>query len=193
MSDNGAVINVINSREKALEVFKKYNKSEALLRHAQHVSYVCAHFAGLEGEDAEKWAIIGLLHDIDYEMYPDRHCEMAAVILKEEGLPEDMIHSVVCHGYGICSEVEPESYMEKMLYTIDELTGLIHATALMRPSKSTSDLEYKSVLKKYKTPTFAAGVSRELIEKGLKLVDKDLEYVINNCIAAMRKMEIENP
>jgi putative nucleotidyltransferase with HDIG domain len=173
----------------AEELFKKYNKSDALFRHARQVSYVLRHFAEMFGEDAEKWAVIGLLHDIDYEMYPDRHCEMAAEILKNEGLSDEIIHAVVSHGYGACYHVAPESYMEKVLFTIDELSGLIYATALMRPSKSTMDLESKSVIKKYKTATFAAGVDRSLIEKGLALIDKDLAWTITECIAGMRKME----
>lgn len=177
------------NRAEALEIFLKYNTNDALIRHAKHVSYVMAHFAALFGEDTEKWGAIGLLHDIDYELYPNEHCAKALEILRNEDVSEDYIHSVVCHGYGICSDVAPESYMEKMLYTIDELTGLIHATSLMRPSKSTKDLEYKSVLKKYKTPNFAAGVDRELIEKGMALVGKDLEYLITETINGMRTME----
>jgi len=178
-------------RKQAMEIFLKYNKSDALIRHAKHVSYVCAHFARLFGEDPEKWGAIGLLHDIDYEMYPEEHCVKAAEILKAEGVCDDYIHSVVSHAYGTASDVAPESYMEKVLYAIDELTGLIYASILMRPSKSAMDLTYKSVIKKYKTPNFAAGVDRGIIEKGLKMIDKDLEFVINETIAAMRELEEE--
>ncbi len=175
--------------EQAVELLRKYNKSEALIRHAFHVSCVMGHFSEIFGEDKEKWEIIGLLHDIDYEMYPNEHCVKASEIMKEAGYDDDWIHSVVCHAYGLSSEVAPESYMEKLLYTIDELTGLVYATSLMRPSKSTLDLESKSVLKKYKNPNFAAGVNRGVIENGLKLIDKELEYIIDETIKGMRKYE----
>ncbi len=177
------------SREEALELFKKYNSNESLMKHALSVEAVMGHFAELYGEeDLEKWSIIGLLHDIDYEMYPEEHCKKAEEILKEHNYPEDYIHGVVCHGFGICSDVEPVHTMEKVLYTIDELTGLITATVYLRPSKSIMDLEVKSVKKKWKQKSFAAGVDRSLIEKGAEMLGMSLDDVINETIKAMQKV-----
>ena len=180
------------NRAQALELFLKYNKSEALIRHAKHVSYVMARFARLFGEDPEKWGAVGILHDIDYEMYPEQHCVKAAEILRGAGVSEEYVRAVVSHGYGLASDVAPESYMEKVLFTIDELTGLVYAASLMRPSKSSLDMEYKSVLKKYKAPNFAAGVDRGVIEKGLEMIGKDLEFVITETIEGIREWERES-
>lgn len=178
---------LIPNREQAFELLKKYNKSESLIKHALSVEAVMLHFADVLGEaDREKWGMIGLVHDIDYEMYPDEHCTKAREILAENNWPEDYIHAVISHGFGICSNVEPAEQMEKVLFTIDELTGLITATALMRPSKSILDMELKSVKKKWKQKSFAAGVDRDLIEKGAQSLGFELDYVIGETIKGMQ-------
>jgi predicted hydrolase (HD superfamily) len=144
------------------------------------------HFARLLGEDEEKWGGIGLLHDLDYQQFPEQHCTKAREILTERGVEEDYIHAIQSHGYGLCSDIKPEHVMEKVLYTIDELTGLINATVIMRPSRSVLDLELKSVKKKYKDRSFAAGVNREVIEKGAAMLGMDLDTVITETIMGMR-------
>lgn len=174
-------------RSTAFELFKKYNKSDSLIKHALTVEAVMRHFAEVLGEDPEKWGVIGLIHDIDYEMYPDQHCKKAIEILEENNWPKEYIHAVVSHGWGICSDVEPVEKMEKVLYTIDELTGLITAVALMRPSKSILDTELKSVKKKWKQKSFAQGVNREIIEQGADLLGMELDYIIDETIKGMRK------
>ena len=178
----------IPTRDEALALYKEYNESDSLTKHALAVEGVMRHYAAKYGEDVEKWGVVGLLHDLDYEKFPDQHCAKSAEILRENDIDEEIIHAVVSHGYGICSDVAPEHIMEKVLYTTDELTGLINAAALMRPSKSVMDLAYKSVIKKYKTPTFAAGVDRSVIEKGCILLDTDLQSVIEEVILAMRSV-----
>ncbi|MEN6316763.1 MAG: HDIG domain-containing metalloprotein [Clostridiaceae bacterium] len=178
---------LIPNREQAFELLKKYNKSESLIKHALSVEAVMLHFADVLGEaDSDKWGMIGLVHDIDYEMYPDEHCTKAREILTENNWPEDYIHAVASHGFGICSNIEPIERMEKVLFTIDELTGLITATALMRPSKSILDMELKSVKKKWKQKSFAAGVDRDLIEKGAQSLGFELDYVIGETIKGMQ-------
>lgn len=174
------------NREMALELFKEYNKNESLLKHALAVEAVMRHFADTYGEDKDKWGIIGLIHDIDYEMYPEEHCIKAREILKERNWPEEYIHAVQSHGYGLCCDVEPVERMEKVLYTIDELTGLIAATALMRPSRSILDTETKSVKKKWKQKGFAAGVNREVIEGGANSLGLDIDGVIEETIKGMQ-------
>ena len=144
------------------------------------------HFAKLYGEDEDKWGIIGLIHDLDYEKYPEQHCKMTEKILKERNWPEDYIRAVISHGWGIVSDVEPIHTMEKVLYTIDELTGLIYATALMRPSKSLYDLKVKSVKKKWKQSSFAAGVNRDIIAKGAEMLGMELDRVIEETIEGMK-------
>ena len=176
----------IADRDYALRVFKEYNESENLYRHAVAVEAVMRHFAALYGEDENKWGIIGLIHDIDYEKYPERHCAAAKDILKEKGFPDDYIHAVQSHGWGLCSDVEPTERMEKVLYTIDELTGLIMAVSLMRPSKSVLDLEIKSVMKKWKQKSFAAGANREVIENGAQMLGMELSELIGHTIQGMR-------
>lgn len=176
------------TREEAMLLFKEYNQSESLLKHALAVEGVMRHFARLLGEDEEKWGIIGLLHDIDYEKYPEEHCKKAVEIMESRNIDPEYIHGVICHGYGVCSDTPPEEKMEKVLFTIDELTGLIAASALMRPSKSVMDLEYKSLWKKYKTPSFAVGVDRGIIEKGADMLDMELKYVIEETILGMREV-----
>ena len=180
------------TRTEAFELLKKYNKSESLIKHALTVEGVMKHFAELFDEpDIEKWSVIGLAHDMDYEMYPEQHCVKVVDILKEEDWPEDYIRAIVSHGWGLCSDVKPEEKMEKILFTIDELTGLITAAALMRPSKSVLDLEVKSIKKKWKDKRFAAGVDREVIEKGTELLDMDLNFIIDETIKGMRKVAEE--
>lgn len=179
---------IMPKREEAYEILTQYNKSENLIKHALAVEAVMRHFAQILDEDnVEKWGIIGLVHDIDYEMYPNEHCKKARGILQEKGWPEDYIHAVESHGWGICSDVEPVEKMEKVLYTIDELTGLITATALMRPSRSILDLELKSVKKKWKQKNFAAGANREIIEKGANLLGMELNKIIEETIKGMQK------
>ena len=179
--------NIIPSRAAALELLQEYNKNDSLVKHALTVESVMRHFAGLLGEDEEKWGIIGLLHDIDYEMYPEQHCIKAKEILTERGWPEEYIHAVLSHGWKLCSDVEPTAKMEKVLYTIDELTGLIAATAIMRPSRSILDMEVKSVKKKWKQKSFAAGVNREVIEEGAALLGMEMDIIIGETINGMKK------
>lgn len=177
------------TREQAYDLLSKYNKNPSLIIHALAVEAVMLHFADILGElEKEKWGLIGLLHDIDYEMYPDQHCLKAREILLEHDWQEDYIHAVESHGWGMCSNVEPIHRMEKILFTIDELTGLIAATAMLRPSKSILDLELKSVKKKWKQKSFAAGVNREIIEQGAKMLDMELDYIIGETIKGMQKV-----
>ncbi|MDL2229010.1 HDIG domain-containing protein [Treponema sp. OttesenSCG-928-L16] len=173
-------------RKDAENLWRKYNSDEGLWRHALSVEAAMRHFAEKAGEDADVWGIIGLIHDIDYEQYPDEHCVKARPILEEAAWPEEYIRAVVSHGWGLCTDVEPLSALEKTLYAVDELTGFISACALVRPSKSVMDLEVKSVKKKWKTPAFAAGVDRRVIEKGAELLGISLEDLINETILAMR-------
>lgn len=175
------------TRDEALELFRKYNKSDSLLRHALSVEAVMRYLARKNGEDVEKWGVIGLVHDLDYEMYPDKHCQMSEVILREEGWPEDYIRAVVSHGYGICSDTEPSSLLEKTLFAIDELTGLVATSALVRPSKSVLDMEAKSVKKKWTDRKFAAGVDRSVIEKGAMNLGVELNDLITDTIMGMRE------
>ena len=179
----------ILTREQAYDLLAKYNKNDSLIMHALAVEAVMLHFADILGEpEKEKWGIIGLLHDVDYEMYPEQHCLKAREILMEHNWPEDYIHAVESHGWGMCCNVEPIHRMEKILFTIDELTGLIAATALLRPSKSILDLELKSVKKKWKQKSFAAGVNREVIEKGAKILEMELDYIIGETIKGMQNV-----
>ena len=178
-------------RTEAYALLTQYNENPALIKHALAVESVMRHFARLLNEDEEKWGVIGLLHDIDYEKYPEEHCKKAVELLKAADIDDDYIHAVCSHGYGLCSDVKPELTMEKVLYTIDELTGLITACAIMRPSKSVMDLEYKSVIKKFKQPSFAAGVNRAVIEEGASWLGYDLQYVIEQTILGMREAASE--
>jgi len=180
------------TREEAMTLLKKYNQSDALIKHALAVEAVMAYFADKFGEaDQEKWRVIGLVHDLDYEKYPDQHCHKTKEVLTEEGWPEDYIRAIISHGWKICTDVEPVEKMEKVLYTTDELTGLIVATILMRPSKSILDLEVSSVKKKYKNKNFAAGVDRRIIEEGAAMLGMSVEEVMQETINAMRA-EAEN-
>ena len=181
----------IPTREEAMALLKKHNQNEALIKHALAVEAVMSQFAEKFGEDVEKWRVVGLIHDIDYEKYPDEHCHKAREILAEEGWPEEYIRAVQSHGWKICTDVEPVERMEKVLYTIDELTGLITATVLLRPSKSILDLTAKSVKKKWKQKGFAAGVKREIIEEGAQLLGMDLNEVIEESIKGMQNVAAE--
>ncbi|MGM0652279.1 MAG: HDIG domain-containing metalloprotein [Bacillota bacterium] len=174
------------TREEAMSLLKEYNQNDALVKHALAVEAVMEHFAKIYDEDLEKWKIIGLIHDLDYEKYPDQHCHKTKEILTEKGWPEDYIRAVISHGWKICTDVEPKEMMEKVLYTIDELTGLIVATVLMRPNKSIMDLTPKSVKKKFKQKSFAAGVDRSIIEEGAEMLGMELTEVIDETIKGMQ-------
>lgn len=174
-------------RNNALELLHKYNQSASLRMHALAVEAVMRHFAKMFGEDENYWGTVGLLHDVDYEKFPEEHCVKSADILKEAGYDDEFIHAVLSHGYGICTETEPTRKMEKILYATDELTGLITACVYMRPSKSVLDLELNSIKKKYKTKSFAAGVNREVVEKGAAMLGMELDDVIWQTALGMRE------
>jgi putative nucleotidyltransferase with HDIG domain len=174
--------------DEARSIFKEFNQSDSLLKHAYSVEGVMRYMARKSGEDEEKWGIVGLMHDIDYERFPDQHCKKAREILAERGWPEEHIRAIVSHGWGICVDVEPKSNMEKTLYAVDELTGLITAAALVRPSRSVSDMEAKSVMKKWKDKSFAAGVNRTVIEKGAAMLGVELRDLVTDAIMGMREV-----
>lgn len=178
----------VPSREEAFALLKKYNSSDSLIKHGLAVEAVMRHFASLYGEDEEKWGVIGLVHDLDYEQYPGQHCAMTQKILEEEKWPPEYIRAIVSHGWGICTDVEPAEKMEKVLYAVDELTGLVTASALVRPGKSIIDMEAGSVKKKWKVKTFAAGANREVIEKGAQMLGTDIDFLIQETITGMRKI-----
>ncbi|ACL22581.1 metal dependent phosphohydrolase [Desulfitobacterium hafniense DCB-2] len=177
-------------REAAWQLLNEYVKSETLLRHSLTVEAVMRHFASLYQEDPDLWGNIGLLHDIDFEMYPDQHCRKTREILTPQGLPEEFIRAIESHGYGLVHDVEPRENVEKVLFTIDELTGLVSATALLRPSKSLHDLTAKSVKKKWKQKSFAENVNREVIEAGANRLGKDLNEIIEETIKGMRTVAV---
>jgi predicted hydrolase (HD superfamily) len=176
------------SREQAWRLLLRFNQNESLIKHGLAVEAVMRHFARIYNEDVEKWGIIGLIHDLDYEKYPEQHCNMTKKILEDEHWPPDYIRSVISHGWGICSDVEPVHSMEKVLFTIDELTGLVTASALVRPSRSILDMEARSVKKKWNIQHFAAGANRKIIEKGAAMMGKDLDFIIEETILGMRKV-----
>ena len=179
------------TREEAFELLKKYNSERFHIQHGLTVEGVMRWFANDLGyaDDADFWGIVGLLHDIDFEQYPDEHCIKAPELLREAGVGEDMIHAICSHGYELTVDVKPEHEMEKVLYATDELTGLIGAAALMRPSKSVEDMEVKSLKKKYKDKKFAAGCSREVIEKGVAMLGWELPTLWKKTLEAMRSCE----
>ena len=181
----------IPTREETLDLLKKYNKTESLIKHALAVEGVMRYFARKRDEDEDKCGIIGLIHDLDYEQFPDQHCHKTEEILRESNWPEEYILAVISHGWGICTDVKPESEMEKVLFTIDELTGLVVTTALVRPSKSVLDVKTKSVKKKWKDKRFAAGVDRSIIEKGAEMLGVELPDLINDTIMGMREVAEE--
>ena len=182
----------IPSRDEAWQLLKKYNSSEALLHHALAVEGVMRWFArSMAPENEPVWGVVGLLHDIDYEMYPEQHCKKCVELLSAADVDETVIRAITSHGYGLCSDVEPLCAMEKVLYAIDELTGLINAAAIMRPSRSVMDIELKSVKKKYKDKAFAAGVDRAVIQNGCDMLEMPLDEVITGCIMGMRDVARE--
>lgn len=181
-------MSIVPTRDQALEILKKYNRSDALQKHALAVEAVMLHFAELlQADNPHIWGITGLLHDLDYEMYPQEHCTKTAEILHNLDIDENIIRGAVSHGYGICSDIKPESDMEKVLYTIDELTGLVAAAVLMRPSQSVLDLTLKSLKKKFKTNSFAAGVDRDIIRSGAVAMGWELDQVLQETIVGMQK------
>jgi len=181
----------IPSREEAWELLTEFNKDEFHLKHAKVVEGVMKYFAKNLGysQEEEFWGTVGLLHDLDFELYPDEHCIKSQEILRERGIDDKINHATASHGYDLTVEIKPEHEMEKVLYAVDELTGLIGAVAIMRPSKSTMDLELSSVKKKYKTTKFAAGCSREVIEKGAHMLGWELEDLLQRTIFALREVE----
>ena len=177
---------MIPTPQQALEIIKKYNKDEFHIQHAQTVSKVMGEFAKeYDPDNVQYWETVGMLHDIDFELYPEQHCVKCVDLLKDENIDDDIIKAVVSHGYGICADVEPERYMEKVLFATDELTGLIGAAALMRPT-GISDMEASSVKKKFKDKKFAAGCSRDVISKGAEMLEMDLNELFQKTIDAMR-------
>ncbi|MBS6641228.1 MAG: hydrolase [Clostridiaceae bacterium] len=178
-------------RNKAWDLLRKYNKEPFHLRHALTVEGVMRYFAEQRGEDADFWGVAGLLHDIDFEMWPEEHCRKAPELLREGGADEAVVHAVCSHGWGECSDVEPTHEMEKLLFAADELTGLIWSASLMRPSKSVQDMELKSLKKKFKDKKFAAGCSREIILKGAELCGLTIEELMQQTLDAMRATEDE--
>ena len=179
------------TREEAWQLLKEYNKEHFHLQHAATVEGVMRYFAEKlgYGSEADFWGIVGLLHDLDFEMYPDEHCIKEQEIMRERGIDERIIHATASHGYALTVDIKPEHEMEKVLYAVDELTGLIGAAALMRPSKSVQDMEVSSVKKKYKNKNFAAGCSREVIERGAEMLGWELSDLIGQTILAMRSCE----
>jgi putative nucleotidyltransferase with HDIG domain len=181
----------IPTRDEAYALLTEYNQNDRLIKHALTVEAVMRFMARKLGEDEDKWGIIGLAHDLDYERYPDEHCTQTERLLREHDWPEDYIHAIVSHGWGICSDVEPVHVMEKVLFAIDELTGLITACVLVRPSKSLDDLEVKSVSKKWKDKAFAAGADRDIIQKGIDLLGMERSELIADVIQGMREAAAE--
>jgi len=179
------------TRNDAERLWRAHNDDEALWRHALSVEAAMRHFARKAGGDPEEWGVVGLIHDIDYGRYPSEHCVRGRAIMEEAGWPESYIRAMQSHGWGICVDVEPLSSLEKTLYAVDELTGFIAACALVRPSRSLLDLEAKSVKKKWKTAAFAAGVDREVIEKGAALLGMELDALIAETILALRPVAAE--
>lgn len=186
LTRKGETMSTLPTREDAWNLLTEYVPSDNLQRHALAVEAVMRHMARKRGEDEQQWGLTGLVHDIDYERYPQEHCTKAVEILRQHGWPEECIRAVVSHGWGICSDVEPMSALEKTLYTMDELTGLVAAAALVRPSRSILDLPVKSVLKKWKDKAFAAGADRSVIEKGAAMLGVGLEELIGDCIEGMK-------
>ena len=177
------------TREQALALLQKYNKEAFHIQHALTVEGVMRWFAQENGEDVEFWGLCGLLHDIDFEVYPEEHCKKAPELLAEVNASQEMVHAICSHGYGLCCDVEPVLLMEKIMFTVDELTGLIGAAARMRPSKSVMDMELSSLKKKFKDKKFAAGCSRDVIKQGADMLGWTLDEVLDKTILAMRSCE----
>jgi predicted hydrolase (HD superfamily) len=176
------------TRQEGLELLHQYNESDSLRKHAYAVEGVMRYIARKRGEDEEKWGVVGLIHDLDYEKFPEQHCTKTGEILREKRWPEEYIRAAVSHGWGICSEVMPQTDLEKCLYAIDELTGLVVTTALIRPSKSVLDVQLKSVKNKWKDKRFAAGVNRSVIEKGAEMLHIPLDELIDDTIKGMQEV-----
>ena len=178
----------VPTRDEALALLKEFNQGEGLIRHALAVEAVMRYIARKTGQDEDPWGVVGLVHDLDYEQFADQHCTKTAEILRSRGWPEELIRAAVSHGWGICSDVEPQTDLEKVLFAVDELTGLVAATALVRPSHSVLDMEAKSVKKKWKDKAFAAGVDRDLIARGAERLGVDLTELITDVILGMREV-----
>ena len=178
----------VPAREEAIDLLHEYNKTDNLRKHAYSVEGVMRYIARKYGEDEDMWGIIGLIHDLDYEQFPQQHCTKTREILEKHEWPQEYIRAVVSHGWGICSDVEPKTRLELTLYTIDELTGLVAASAMVRPSKSVLDLTVKSVKKKWKSPAFAAGVDRSIITKGAEMLGIEVSELIEDTIMGMREV-----
>ena len=176
----------VPAREEAIDLLHEYNKTDNLRKHAYSVEGVMRYIARKYGEDEDMWGIIGLIHDLDYEQFPQQHCTKTREILEKHEWPQEYIRAVISHGWGICSDVEPVTKLELTLYTIDELTGLVAASAMVRPSKSVLDLTVKSVKKKWKSPAFAAGVDRSIITKGAEILGIEVSELIEDTIMGMR-------
>jgi putative nucleotidyltransferase with HDIG domain len=179
------------TREEALKLLHEYNENDSLRKHAYAVEAVMRYSARKYGEDEDMWGVIGLIHDLDYEKFPDQHCVKTKEILEEHNWPEEYVRAVVSHGWGLCCDVEPESTLEKTLFAIDEMTGLVTANALVRPSKSVMDMTVKSVKKKWKSPAFAAGVDRSIIQKGAEMLGVEVSELIEDTIMGMREVAEE--
>jgi predicted hydrolase (HD superfamily) len=179
------------TRDEALKLLHEYNENDSLRKHAYAVEAVMRYSARKHGEDEDKWGIIGLVHDLDYEKYPDQHCAKTKEILEEHNWPEEYIRAVISHGWGLCYDVEPKSTLEMTLFAIDEMTGLVTANALVRPSKSVMDMSVKSVKKKWKSPAFAAGVDRSIIQKGAEMLGVEVSELIEDTIMGMREVADE--
>jgi len=175
-------------RDAARALLTQYNQNEALIKHALSVEAVMRYCARKRGQDEDPWGVIGLVHDLDYERFPERHCHKSAEILREHQWPEEYVRAVLSHGWGICTDVPPQTDLEKTLYAMDELTGLVAATALVRPSRSVLDMTAKSVKKKWKEKSFAAGVNRGVIEKGAEMLGVDVSALIEDAIMGMRQV-----
>ena len=179
------------SRDAALALLRRYNSNPSLINHARSVEAAMRFMARKTGADEDRWGLVGLIHDLDYEQFPDRHCHKTAELLQRESWPEEIVRAVLSHGWQICTEVEPETDLERTLYAVDELAGLVTACALVRPSKSVSDLSVKSVKKKWKQKSFAAGADREVILRGTEMMGVGLDDLIGDVIAALQEVADE--
>jgi predicted hydrolase (HD superfamily) len=181
----------VPTREEAMTLLKTYNRNESLIKHALAVEGVMRFMARKHGQDEDVWGVVGLIHDLDYEQFPDQHCQKTEEILKENHWPADLIRAVVSHGWGICTDVQPQTTMEKVLFAIDELTGLVATSALVRPSKSVLDMKAKSVKKKWKDKRFAAKIDRSIIQKGAEMLGVEIGELITDTIMGMREVAAE--
>ena len=180
------------TRQEALDLVLQYNETDSLVNHAKAVEAAMRYMARKNGADEEMWGAIGLVHDLDYEKFPAQHCHKTEAILRENDWPEDYIRAVLSHGWGICTDIKPQSLVEKTLYTVDELAGFVSACALVRPSKSVQDLEVKSVKKKWKQKSFAAGVDREVVARGMAMLGVEFDEITTDVIAALREVSDES-